>query len=100
MSSSCARRPLQEGAEERIAAAGVKSWPVEIYVNPSTAPRFRNSTGVVTLHHRTEGTEVALNVVGKTKPPVEDIVCIDGVAPGLATQILHGTAGRVLRVVA
>ena len=99
MRSSCARRPLRDGAEERIAAAGMPNyWPVEIYVNPSrNAP---GTYGVIAIHHLPEGTSVAMLTVGE-HPPVEDQDFGEGqIAPGVATQLLNSSAGRVLRVVA
>jgi hypothetical protein len=95
---SSARRKLSPDAEQRIAAAGVRSWPVVIRVN-----RTRTATGITTTHHRIDGSDGAFMSVGA---PLEyDDVMIetpDGAIrePGLARAILDTYAAVNLRKVA
>lgn len=56
---SVERRKLSSDAEARIAAAGVRSWPVVIKVN-----RIDKAIGVVTAHHHAAGTLGAYTSVG------------------------------------
>lgn len=95
---SAERRKLADGAEDRIAAAGVRSWPVVIRVNHAAT-----ATGITTIQNRAEGAAAAFMLVG------EPIECADStvdtpdglvVVPGIATAILAAFESVSLRKVA
>ena len=92
---SVARRKLLPHAEDRIARAGVRSWPVVIRVN-----RTPTATGVTTTHHHADGAIAAFVLVGEPIDFADSTVeTPDGavVVPGLASAILAAFESTNLR---
>lgn len=98
MNMNTDRRKLKDGAEARIAAAGVRAWPVAIRVG-----RLPTRFGIVTVHHHIEAADVTYNLVGEPAS-IDDIIveAPDGVVvtAGVASQLIAACDGLALRIVA
>lgn len=94
----CSKRKITPGAEERIAAAGCRNWPVRVAVN-----RTPTAFGVTSSHHRIDGLDLTFTLVGKPVRIDDELVeTPDGIIRmvGVATAILETVEDSNLRKVA
>jgi hypothetical protein len=96
--TDCSKRKITAGAEERIAAAGMRNWPVKVAVN-----RTPTAFGITSTHHRIDGADLAFMIVGAPVRIDDELIeTPDGIirAIGVATAILETVEDVRIRKVA